>query len=413
MRTTGVMTVIACLIGVGITLWSPFDGDEESRSGAISADPADRVLQAQLGELAAAWNPRKKKRAIEAARAKLDLLKAPLLRLLEKPRHPRLGTAMFLSSELGVQEARPLLQELIKTAPRALRPEAVMAASALEPWSTDEARALLAHDDTGVRVATLLCIARNPDPNLFDDLLAKVVDDDPEIREAALAALPTSEQDPGKSATTHNTVTPKQRATVLELARGSTGPQLAGYMRALGRIGFDPASERFVTERLWDENESIRIAALRALSESSKALDEPRPVLELVSGDVSDREAALALYCLERTHSCQATDVRNRLGFLSAALPKFFAARILVQVGDMRGSTTLAEILDDSESTASGDDDTRAALRAATRTLLSSLYGKPLNHGAAEWRAFLVGAQPASARMLTPLTPEELAVLGL
>ncbi|MCA8971398.1 MAG: hypothetical protein KDC95_16515 [Planctomycetes bacterium] len=411
MRTTAVMTVIACLVGVGITLWNPFDRDSDSRSGAISADPADRVLQAQLGELAAAWNPRKKKRAIEAARAKLDLLKPPLLRLLEKPRHPRLGTAMFLSSELGVQEARPLLRELIKTSPRALRPEAVMAASALEPWSTDEARTLLAHDDIGVRIATLLCIARNPDPALFDDLLTKVVDDDAEIREAALAALPSDEQDPDTSAT--NRATPKQRASVLELARGSTGEHLAGYIRALGRIGLDATSERFVTERLWDENENIRIAALRALTEKSKALDEPRPVLELVSGDVSDREAALALYCLERTHSCQATDVRNRLGFLSATLPKFFAARILVQVGDMKGSTTLAEILDDSEMTTAGSDDARAAIRAAARALLSSLYGKPLNHGAAEWRSFLVGAQPASARVLTPLTTEELAALGL
>lgn len=398
MRVAAACAVLLCLLGIGFVVWSPFEARPDTASGSVSADPADRALQDRLTELAAAWNPRKKRRSVEEARARLDLLRAPLLRLLDKPRHPRLSAAMYLASELALPEARPVLVGLTRTAARALRAEAVMAAAAIEALSVDEVRDLLARDDVGVRIATLHCLARSPSEELFHDIVALLADPDPDLRTAAVEALPRK-------------VSAKHHAEALERARASAGTDKACYVRALGRIGLDEASERFVTERLWDEAEEVRVAALLALSEATTKLLEARPVLELVSGDVAEREAALALYCLERTKSCTAIDVRNRLGFLSSPLAKFFAARFLIRAGDKEGASTLVQVLEGSA--ASERSPQSQALDAATRKLLNLLYGQPLNWSAEQWRDYLMAAPAFSARELEGLSATDLRAFGL
>lgn len=392
------VVVVLCLVGVvAVPLLSGDDAEPEFlRYGATS--PAERELNKTLMKLTAAWNPNKKRRVIDAAKGRAAALVEPLQQMLERPRHPKLATAMYLCAELQLGETRPLIQKLIETAPRSLRADAVMAASRIASWNADDLRGLFANADLGVRIAALWCWQKNPVSELLPDVLALLEDRDPDIRRAALEALPPNASE-------------EQRQRLYERVRAATGAQRVAQLHALGRIGLSSETEAYLTQCLWDDSEAVRMAALSALRYKAAPLAEPRPVVEVVSGDVKPREASHALYCLERTMSYEAADIRNRLSFVEAPLTKFFAARCLLARGDKKGAELLVDVL--AACADGGVDEATLTLTTATRAILSRLTGRAKTTEVSEWRAAVDAMPNPSARRFDPLSPEVLRALGL
>lgn len=391
--------LVVCVLGAGVmwvqSMFATPDKGEKMRY----VDEADRELQETLRELAGAWNPRKKRRVVARARSRVATISKPLLQLLERPRHPKLGAAMFLAAELKLETAKQRLVGLMQSAPRALRAEAALAAARIEPWSAEELEGLLTSSDIGLRFAGLLCWKHKPDPAQFSTVLEILEGRDQELSRAAVEALPEK-------------LLPEQKKLMRERLVEQSGFARAMLLRALGRGGLERDDEALLVQALWDENDTLRRAALVSLTRKGSALHEPRAVLELIQNEASQEETALALYCLERTKSFSAIDIRNRVAMIEGALARYFAARCLVSRGQRQALPMLLSVLQ-----AEGSDVPQGcdleAVSALARTLLSRLSGKPLSTALSEWSTWVESGARFSPRQLDALDASQMQALGL
>lgn len=375
-----------CVFGAGFMWIQSQFASEEKREAEVYVDEADRELQNTLRELAAAWNPRKKRRVLVQAKTRSATIGAPLLSLLDRPRHPKLSSAMFLAAELGLEAARPKLVALMSKAPRDLRAESALAAARLQPWKAEEVAALLLHADDGMRLAGLVCWKREPSPENLATVLSIVEGSDREFARAAIDALPKS-------------LPAEHKQQLRERFSQQTGAARASLALAMGCTGVEREDEELLVQALWDEDAAVRRAALIALRHKKGRLKEARAIFEIIQEGADAREAALALYCLERTASVEASDLRNRLASLRSPLSTYFGARCLVKRGATQALPLLVDCLE------GGNDATNLAVQALSRRLLSRLSGKKPLTAVAEWRSWIDDRPRFSPRALDALTP--------
>ena len=297
--------------------------------------------------------------------------------MLSLPAHSRLAEAVDLASEIGLEEAHPILVDLLESAPASRRPATIVAAARLRPWPTEHLVEFLGSADPAVRVAALGLASAAP-KELLPELLEMLHDPDASVRAAALDAVPHRMPD-------------AIRRALLEEARGSQGTPGILVLRALGKIQFRADSEDLLVGKLDSGDPAVRAAALDSLSCKGGRLRRPERVWGVVASAGSDpEERARALFCLEKTNSCPLGDLERQLQYLPHPLPRFFAARCLVSAGKPRGVEILIELLgEESQAFGEAGDARMAALHRAARKLLGEVCGTGSSAGSEVWRAWL------------------------
>ena len=396
MASKRIVTVLGILSTVVV-----FAVARRTAGGDPTSGPQDDVRESEalvqledtLDQIKRAWNPRVKARVVAGARAKAEQLEEPLLWLLSNPRHDRLGEAIGLVSQLGLAKAHPMLVDLVDTAPESLQPAAVVAAGHLEPWSTEELMDLLRSEKAVLRAAAAESAADGPGGRTLELLIAMLEDPEASVRDAALEVFPRQMQG-------------RERKEFFEWAGYADGPTEVWAIRAVGKIEFGEDSEALLHEKLRSMDRATRAAALDALSRKGNRLRQPNTVWAMAIYSHSDPvEQAKALYCLERTRSFSAGELRRELVFIQDPLPRFFAARCLITDGDKQGAVILIELLETEEvSFADGVD--ADAVRYAASALLGELSGLGPSAGLNELSDWVQGVAELGSRNLR--APDEI-----
>ena len=90
----------------------PTGGESTGDSDGNTLKPgALKHLEDTLDQIQRAWNPRVEARIVARARRETAKLMSPLLLILSRPAHHLLGEAIYLTSELGLQRARPAVRD--------------------------------------------------------------------------------------------------------------------------------------------------------------------------------------------------------------------------------------------------------------------------------------------------------------
>lgn len=377
--TLGVLALAATSCGNGggsAADGAALDGIGESVAGR---------LEVTFDEIRRAWNPRVKVRIVDAARPARAEFEQPLLAILAQPTHVRLGDAIYLASQLGIADARPLLVELSTTAPEQYRPAAILAAARLGPWPAEDLIGFLDEDDPAIRAAAL-GLAAPARGEVLSRIFALLGDPDETVRDAALAAVPRR-------------LTDAQRDELIEITRYAEDEHEVRGIRALARAGVGPVTERLLLEKLIGLHRAARIAALQALAGKGEPLTEPGAVWDLATVLAEDPvEQAVALSCLERTRSFDAGDLLRQIPAIKDPVCRFYAARCLIRAGEKQGAAILVELLEDQ---VEGFEDLWESdpLAVAVQRTLQQLPGLDPDGKPDEWREWLARLEdlPATA----------------
>lgn len=253
--------------------------------------------------------------------------------VLADPASPLFRPAVLLAGHFGIKSLAEQLQEALPTPDAETNRLLVLTVQDLRPWSDDELCELLESDAPGVVAAAVsVCSKRPGQPP--EKILAALCGNAPEVRQAALEAIPPSPTDDFAAAL----------ASQLQwLPAAESGEAL----EALLRCNRNKDIERLLYERLAEGGESCD-KALSALARSGKPLALPNAVLAIVtdaSRSVSTRSRAL--YCLERTGTAVPAAMLTSLWPEHPVLD-YYAARLLLREGEPAGVQLLIRTLDSS-----------------------------------------------------------------
>jgi hypothetical protein len=295
---------------------------------------------------------------------------------------------VFLSGELAVPEARPVLCQLACSGPARVRAAALRAAHAIEPWSREELGDFLdGANPPPFLLAAIALTQRHPNPP-FAKMFGLLDHPDEEVRCAVLRAMPS-------------TLPSEAAADLIERARGAEGSAARSVLLAFERTTLTTAMEDYLVELLDHPAAARRGAALAALSTAARPLRRPMAVWQLM--DTVDHDAveqARVFYCLERTGSQVAPALVHDTLWTLQALPLYFSARYLVATGDRRGVRTLLELVEGETDVDGLDAATAEEVLAEARRVLGSLAQTGPDAGPEAWRAWFERCVPLSREPL-------------
>jgi hypothetical protein len=176
--------------------------------------------------------------------------------------------------------------------------------------------------------------------------MARVVerlrDADPQIRHAALAALP-------------RTLDVSVRGEVARLARDG-GTMHAELTLALGRCWDEPLVEDLLLDALRQGDAQLRPTALRTLAGKPLPLTAPEPVIAVALDRTRTRaERGLALVCLERTRTLESVPELLAMQGEDDVLD-YLLGRLAVTGGHASAPDAMASVLDGAATRLSRED---------------------------------------------------------
>lgn len=251
--------------------------------------------------------------------------------VLTVPASPLFPPAVLLAGHFGITSLAPLLRVALPRPDAETNRLLVLTVQQLEPWSDDDLCELLESEAPGVVAAAVsVCSKRPGQPP--EKILAALCGNAPEVRTAALEAIPPSPTDEFAAAL----------ASQLQwVPAADTGEAL----EALLRCAHNKEVEGILYERLAEVGPACD-KALSALARSGQPLAYPKAVLAIASdASRSVTTRARALYCLERTGSAVPDSVFAALWPEHPVLD-YYAARLQLRAGQPGGVQLLVRILD-------------------------------------------------------------------
>lgn len=338
----------------------------------------DAELTDLLQRLRATRDQQARERILRDGRREGRLATKTLRRILQNEEHPLLSQAVEYAGALGVAELRPDVVPWAERGGPEERALAVRAAEQLGPWTSQQLSAFLNQESVPVQLAVLEIASRRSDAP-WQEILSLLSSEDPKVRRAVLAALP--------SRPTPEAVTALRAA----LEADSTSVVVAA-LDTLSRTEAVAELEGDIMGLVADQDPRIQAAALHCLA----AKGSPVAHVDVLHELVLDRSAepyvrARALHCLERTGS-DLGELRRRFASLEPLL-QYFAARCLVSAGDPEGGRLLLELVEDSSGADAG---------VASRQLLASLTHLSPGSTSAEFRSRLEQEPPRAGPLPPP-----------
>ncbi|MEZ5965446.1 MAG: hypothetical protein R3F56_16555 [Planctomycetota bacterium] len=352
----------------------------------VLAEDRQRILEL-MRALRAAWQPKQRAQILEAARAEAERFATALHWLLAQPGHAEIRDAIALAEELRVPSTLPDLVGL--TAVPELRPRALLAADRVQPWPLPELELLFDDEEAEVQLAAVQMAERRADRPV-GGLLRLLRDPRAELRKAALAALPER-------------LDPKWLDQILAIAEYGDPELASDSLRALQKLPITADTEATIVRLLRFAAPEVAEGALAALASKDAPLNSESVEVIWWRITIAERGGSLlpALFtCLERTLSIDPEVVSSRVASLDP-LRRYYAARLLLRIGDGKGLELLFSLVDD---IARHDDPAECAVLFACRSLLGSLANLPAATPIGDFRRYFRQHPPTGPRDLPPPT---------
>lgn len=370
-------TIAAALVVAALLLVVAFvDGSSpRGRARRAADDPAaTQDVEVLVRQLREAWQPQARAALLASARADAQRHEPALRAVLARPGHPLLVDCIPLVAALELADLHPALVEHALEGSIAVRPAAIVAAAALAPWETAAMLELLDDPDDDVVVAALSVLPADAAP--WATVIELLDSASERVRAAAFAALPSPPPEPVLVAL----------RTVLRDGDPQRGE---AAIRALAGPSPSPEVEALLVAQLDSPEAAFRLGALEALLAKQTPLRDPAPLRACALRGSSPTEQAMAFLVLERGGVRPDADLARSLPLLHP-LPRYFAARGLLGLGERGGLAALADVCE-----ASDDDfapvaaEIAEATRLSAASILADLSGTDPYAGAPVWRQWL------------------------
>lgn len=365
--------VLGSVIGL-VALLRPGGSGEDPAMAQAEAE-AVREVRAVLRRMRGAWAPRDLDRTVPGSLT-AEQCRPVLAQVLADPRDPLFRPAVRLAVHLGLSDLACVLRNAMSSAHGEALAQLVTAADTLQPWGDEELEELFADDSTAAVQAALLCAAGRSVRPSDEAIAALLVAPAPEVRAAALAALPPR-------------LSPALGEKIVEAQRGLGPEQASEAIRALSRCTDSPAVEAELLRRL-EDGDAFLAPVLDALGRRGQPLARPdaiRAVAEDPSRPVSAR--ARAFRCLEQTGTSWSVE---RLAFPGMGHPvlDYYAARSLLRAGHASALTRLLDVVrSDGEPADESDARLVAEARMGARQLLAQLSGSSISADPTTWELWI------------------------
>ncbi|MFQ5505504.1 MAG: HEAT repeat domain-containing protein [Planctomycetota bacterium] len=366
---------------------SPFPGGQSTDTprprfvtggqGADIAMSTERIPAHWLTRLLREWPMAVEKRRehiLVAIREALPEISELLLSILTTQART-LVAAIEVSGRLEFPPAVPLMRPLVAAEEPLVRGAAILAVNRMHPWSKEDLGTFLKDPDSEPKLAALrVCLEREDLP--IEEILFCLADGDPEVREAAVRAMPERLESRAL------------QQQLLDLAQGERIQAALSSIQALGTVYDFPGKEKVLLETLKLKNMHLRLASLQALSLMENPLQSTLEIRRRILDRAASVEEKVACFLvLEQTESVDRTWMAAVAGSLHPVL-NLHAARCLVSVGDPRGAEVLIRLLTAREGAESNCEDIDY-VQIASRKILAQLAGRDLGEDPAAWRRSL------------------------